>query len=78
MSEVVQSCPTLCNPMDCSLPGSSVHGVLQARILERVAISFTNEVNSSWVYFDHLALYLQFVPFFFSMSLFIPDFSVTE
>ena len=30
----LQSCPTLCDPMDCSLPGSSVHGILQARILE--------------------------------------------
>ena len=40
-SEVAQSCPTLCNPMDCSLPGSSVHGILQARILEWVAISFS-------------------------------------
>ena len=37
---VAQSCPTLCNPMDYSLPGSSVHGILQARILEWVAISF--------------------------------------
>ena len=36
-----QSCPTLCNPMDYSLPGSSVHGILQARILEWVAISFS-------------------------------------
>ena len=36
---VTQSCPTLCDPMDCSPPGSSVHGILQARILERVAIS---------------------------------------
>ena len=35
---VIQSCPTLCDPMDCSLPGSSVHGVLQARILEWVAM----------------------------------------
>ena len=34
--EVAQSCPTLCDPMDCSLPGSSVHGILQARILEWV------------------------------------------
>ena len=34
-----QSCPTLCDPMDCSLPGSSVHGIFQARILEWVAIS---------------------------------------
>ena len=40
-SEVAQSCPTLCNPMDCSPPGSSVHGILQARILEWVAISFS-------------------------------------
>ena len=35
----LQSCPTLCDPMDYSLPGSSVHGILQARILEWVAIS---------------------------------------
>ena len=40
-SEVAQSCLTLCNPMDCSPPGSSVHGILQARILEWVAISFS-------------------------------------
>ena len=39
-SEVAQSCPTLCNPMDCKLPGSSVHGILQARILGWVAIPF--------------------------------------
>ena len=37
---VAQSCPTLCDPMDCSPPGSWVHGILQARILEWVAISF--------------------------------------
>ena len=41
VSEVAQSCLTLCDPMDCSLPGSSVHGILQARILEWVAISFS-------------------------------------
>ena len=42
-SEVTQSCPTLCDPTDCSLPGSSVHGILQARILENIqyAISFS-------------------------------------
>ena len=40
-SEVAQLCPTLCNPMNCSLPGSSVHGIFQARILEWVAISFS-------------------------------------
>ena len=38
---VAQSCPTLCDPMDCSPPGSSVHGILQARILEWTAISFS-------------------------------------
>ena len=39
--EYVQSCLTLCDPMHCSLPGSSVHGILQARILEWVAISYS-------------------------------------
>ena len=38
----LQSCPTLCNPTDSSPPGSSVHGILQARILEWVAVSFSN------------------------------------
>ena len=38
---VALSCPTLCDPRDCSLPGSPVHGVSQARILEWVAISFS-------------------------------------
>ena len=38
---VTQSCPTLCDPMDCRLPGSSVHGILQVRILEWVAIPFS-------------------------------------
>ena len=38
-SEVAQSCPTLCDPMDCSLPGSSIHGIFQSRVLEWVAIS---------------------------------------
>ena len=40
-SEITQSSPTLCNPMDCSLPGSSVHGIFQAIVLERIAVSFT-------------------------------------
>ena len=45
-SEVAQSCPTLCDPMDCSLSGSSVHGIFQARVLEWIAISFSRV--SSW------------------------------
>ena len=40
-SEVAQLCPTPSNPMDCSLPGSSVHGICQARVLEWVAIAFS-------------------------------------
>ena len=43
---VAQSCPTVCDPMDCSPPGSSVHGIFQARILEWVAIFFSR--GSSW------------------------------
>ena len=42
-----QSCPTLCNSMDCNPPGSSVHGVFQARILEGVAISYSRESSQS-------------------------------
>ena len=38
-AQSLQLCPTLCNPMDCSSPGSSVHGILQARILEWIAVS---------------------------------------
>ena len=45
-SEVAQSCPTLSDPMDCSLPGSSIHGIFQARVLEWGAIAFS-EWNSS-------------------------------
>ena len=41
-SEVTQSCPTLSDPVDCSLPGSSVHGIFQARVLEWVAIDFSD------------------------------------
>ena len=40
-SKVAQSCPTLCDPMDCSLSGSSIHGIFQARVLEWIAISFS-------------------------------------
>ena len=43
-SEVAQSCPTPSDPMDCSLPGSSVHGIFQARVLEWGAIAFSEEV----------------------------------
>ena len=42
-SEVAQSCPTLSDPMACSLPGSSVHGISQARVLESGAIAFSGD-----------------------------------
>ena len=41
-SEVAQLCLTLCDHMDCSLPGSSIHGIFQARVLEWIAISFSS------------------------------------
>ena len=40
-SEIAQSCPTLCDPMDCGLPDSSIHGIFQATVLEWVTISFS-------------------------------------
>ena len=46
-SEIAQSCPTLSDPMDCSLPGSSVHGIFQARVLEWGAIAFS--ARPCWV-----------------------------
>ena len=44
-NEVAQLCPTLRDPMDCSLPGSSVHGIFQARTLEWVVIAFSEEIS---------------------------------
>ena len=45
-SEVAQSCPILSDPMDCSQPGSSAHGIFQARVLEWVVIVFSNSIHS--------------------------------
>ena len=44
-SEVTELCPSLSNSMDCSLPGSAVHGIFQARVLEWVAIAFSNPLH---------------------------------
>jgi len=44
-SEVTQSCSTLSDPMDCRLPGSSIHGIFQARVLEWVAIAFSVSIH---------------------------------
>ena len=51
-SEVAQSCPTLSDPMDCSPPGSSVHGIFQARVLEWGAIAFSTTKGSMCISFD--------------------------
>ena len=59
-SEVAQSCPTLSDPMDCSPPGSSVHGIFQARALEWGAIAFSiNESTFKWKLWQTLFLGLQ-------------------
>ena len=50
-SEVAQSCPTLRDPTDCSLPGSSVHGISQARVLEWGAIAFSDNLYVKYVLF---------------------------
>ena len=54
-SEVTQSCPTLCDPMDCSRPGSSVHGIFQAIVLEWIAISFSRGSSQprDWTQVSH-------------------------
>ena len=53
-SEVAQSYPTLCDPMDCSLPGSSINGIFQARVLEWGAIdSIKKVIHVSWGYEPH-------------------------
>ena len=56
-SEVTQSCLTLCDPMDYSLPGSSIHGIFQARVLEWVAISFSRGSSppKDWTQVSHIA-----------------------
>ena len=55
-SEVAQLCLTLGDPMDCSPPGSSVHGIFQARVLEWVAIAFSKEFRESFKFDSVIAL----------------------
>ena len=74
-SEVTQSCLTLCDPMDYSLPGSSVHGVLQVRILEGVAISFPRESSlpsdQTWVSCIQVILFFHLFIYFLNFILFL-------
>src|SRR5574341_593456 len=74
-SEVAQSCPTLSDPMDCSQPGSSVHGIFQARVLEWIAIAFSEKpcsaakrkkeiflISLHFIFAFFVAFYLSFNP----------------
>ena len=70
-SEVAQSCPTPSDPMDCSLPGSSVHGIFQARVLEWGAIAFSVQLLSLLQLFvnQRTAAHVASLPFTISWSL---------
>ena len=69
-SEVAQSCPTLSDPMDCSLTGSSVHGIFQARVLEWGAIAFSLYYNISTLKYNSLNSFFFCLDFFFNFILF--------
>ena len=58
-TEVTQSCPTLSDPMDCSLPGSSIHGIFQARVLEWGAIAFSGGMNWQSLFGDQFNIIYQ-------------------
>ena len=55
-NEVTQSCLTLCDPIDCSLPGSSIHGIFQARVLEWGAIAFSAMTTAAESHFSRVRL----------------------
>ena len=61
VNEVTQSCLTLSDPMDCSLPGSSIHGIFQARVLEWVAIAFSVTITRNRYYFSEIHPYITFL-----------------
>ena len=60
-AKLLQSCPTLCGPVDCSPPDSSVHGILQARILEWVAMPFSRGSSPprDWTHISYVSLHWQ-------------------
>ena len=61
-SEVTQSCPTFCDPMDCTPPGSSVHGIFQARVLEWGAIAFSNILKQTFLNLSLTLLFYKIKP----------------
>ena len=74
-SEVAHSCPTLRNPMDCSLPGSSIHAIFQARILEWGAIAFSEREATQWFFLN--CIYLRNKTFWLILKLFSVIFIVS-
>ena len=77
-NEVAQSCPTLCDPIDCSLTGSSIHGIFQASVLEWVAIAFSGggmgEVKFSGQLYHEFQKLFKKIGFFVSLTLLFPTF----
>ena len=69
-AKLLRSCSTLCSPMECSLPGSSVHGILQARILEWVAISSPGDLSDPGIEPGSPALQPDSFFFFFIFKLY--------
>ena len=69
---VAQSCPTLCDPMDCSPPGFPVHGILQARILEWIPISFSRGSSQTrgWTWVSYIAGTFFTFPFYWATFFF--------
>ena len=65
-SEVTQSYPTLSDPMDCSPPGSSIHGIFQARVLEWGAIAFSMSISKVLMKYGHACLFTILYGFFFN------------
>ena len=66
-SEVAQSCPTLRDPMDCSPPGSSAHGIFQATVLEWVAIDFSKE-RTTWILIEEGVKKPGYDPYYWQMT----------
>ena len=67
-SEVAQSCPSLCDPMDCSLPGTCIHGIFQARVLEWSAIAYSASI-STWYQISRYFRWFWFLTTFFTLHL---------
>ena len=58
-SEVTQSCPTLSDPMDCNLPGSSIHGICQARVLEWGATAFSDVASTACIFLTDVLVFFK-------------------